>query len=236
MNITEIITDSLMYPINNINAILLYMVLGIVAALVLVFTGVGVVTGNAAGNLAAAGIVGFIGLIIALVLVFLISGYALDIVKYGINGRNDAPGIDFVRQIFNGIKLIIVKVVYFIIPLLITFVVGLFLAQWLAQIIGLILIIIFALAEYMAECRLAKTDQLNSALSIGDAIGDISRVGILKILVTVIIVAIISSIISSIVGAIAGYNGIIGGILFGICAVYLAFFSNRATGLLYSGM
>ena len=46
----------------------------------------------------------------------LISGYGLDIVKYGIERREDGPGIDIVRQILNAIKLIIVSFVYYIIP------------------------------------------------------------------------------------------------------------------------
>ena len=234
MNIIEIITDSLMYPINNLGAVVLYAVMGIVAALVLVFTGVGISVGAASDNLAAAGIVGVIGIIIAAVLVLLIEGYALDGVKYGISRNDGAPGIDFARQVVNGIKLIVVNIVYFLIPILLTFLIAIIFSQWITQLACLILFIIFGLAEFMAECRLAKTDSLNSALSIGEAIGDISRVGILKLVVTLLAVGIISGIITYIINAISGFNSFIGAILLGIFGIYIVLFSNRATGLLYS--
>lgn len=234
MDIVEIITDSLIYPINNLKALVLYAVLGIIAALVLALTGVGVSAGTAVNNAAAAGITGILGVVVAFIIFLLIDGYSLDIVKFGVNKDSGAPGIDFTRQVVNGIKLIIVNVVYYIVPILLTFILRLFLAEWLASVIGIILVIIFALAEFTAECRLAKTDDLGSALAIGEAIGDISRVGIVKLLVTVIIIAIISGILTAIVRAIAQFNVTVGAILLGILGVYVVFFSNRATGLLYS--
>lgn len=234
MNIIEIITDSLMYPINNLNAVLIYAVIGIIAALVLVFTGVGISVGAAANNLAVSGIVGIIGIIIAVVLFLLIDGYALDIIKYGIARNNGAPTIDFARQIINGIKLFIVSVVYFIIPVLILFAVGLVFAQWIAQIVFFILFIIFGLAGLMASCRLAETGSLNSALSIADAVYDILSVGVLKIIVTLLVIGILSGILTGIANAISGFSNVIGAILLGIFAVYLAFASYRSAGLLYS--
>ncbi|MEE1149945.1 MAG: DUF4013 domain-containing protein, partial [Methanobrevibacter sp.] len=90
------------------------------------------------------------------------------------------------------------------------------------------------LALMMGQCRLAKTEDLGYALSIGDAIGDISRIGVVKLLLFVIIVFIITFVLFFIVGAIMRWNSTIGGILFGILGVYITFFSARATGLLYS--
>ena len=86
----------------------------------------------------------------------------------------------------------------------------------------------------MAICRLAKYDSLGEALAIGEAIGDVSRVGMLKVLLTIIAVFIIALIVALIIGVISQYNNIIGGILFGLFGVYVAFFYNRAIGLLYS--
>ena len=86
----------------------------------------------------------------------------------------------------------------------------------------------------MGQCRLAKTEDLGYALSIGDAIGDISRIGIVKLLLFIIIVFIIAFVLFFIVGAIMRWNSTIGGILLGILGVYITFFSARATGLLYS--
>ena len=85
----------------------------------------------------------------------------------------------------------------------------------------------------MAKCKLAQSDSLGEALAIGEAIGDISRVGLGKILATVIVIAIILIIIAFIIGLIANLNDIVGSVLLGIFAVYFVFFYNRAIGLLY---
>ena len=102
------------------------------------------------------------------------------------------------------------------------------------MIITAILMIIFSLAEFMGECRLAKDDSLGSALAIGEAIGDISRVGIGKFIATLVVAFIILVILFAIIGAITNFNAIVGGILLGICGVYIVFFLARIKGLLYS--
>jgi hypothetical protein len=86
----------------------------------------------------------------------------------------------------------------------------------------------------MGQCRLAKTEDLGYALSIGEAVGDLSKVGILKVIAFVILVVVISFILLFVVGLIGQWNNIVGGILMGIVGVYLVFFNGRATGLLYS--
>ena len=182
----------------------------------------------------ALGGVGVVGIIVFILLLFLIEGYGLDIVKFGIERRADGPGIDFGRQVSNAVKLLIVSIVYYVVPAVIIFILGLFLRDWIMTIISLILVILFALANFMAKCRLAKSDSLGEALAIGEAIGDISRVGLGKLLATVILVVIIAVIIVVLIGIIGSISDIVGDILFGIFLVYLVFFYNRAIGLLYS--
>ena len=178
--------------------------------------------------------VGIVGIIVFILILFLIEGYALDIIKFGIERRADGPGIDFGRQVSNAVKLLIVSIVYYVVPAVIIFILGLFLRDWIMTIISLILVILFALANFMAKCRLAKSDSLGEALAIGEAIGDISRVGLGKLLATVILVVIIAVIIVVLIGIIGSISDIVGDILFGIFLVYLVFFYNRAIGLLYS--
>ena len=236
MGIGDIIGDAIAYPFSNIKALVLYAILGIIA---------GIIGGAALISIAASfsskGIAGFafsglsiVGIIVLILVIFLIEGYALDIVKFGIERRADSPGIDFGRQVSNAIKLIIVSIVYYIIPAIIILVLGLFLRDWILTIISVILIIVFALANFMAKCRLAKTDNLGDALAIGEAIGDISRVGLGKIIATVLVIVIILVIIAFIIGLISNANNTIGSILLGIFSVYFVFFYNRAIGLLYS--
>jgi hypothetical protein len=86
----------------------------------------------------------------------------------------------------------------------------------------------------MAKCRLAKTDNLGDALAIGEAIGDISRVGLGKIIATVVVIAIVLIVIAFIIALISNWNATVGSVLLGIFAVYFVFFYNRAVGLLYS--
>ena len=176
MSISEMFSDALAYPFNNIKALLLYVVLGIIVALLggativdfaVAFTTKGV------GGAALAGL-GIVGVILFVLVVFLVEGYALDIIKYGIERRSDGPGIDFGRQVSNAIKLVVVSIVYYIVPAIITLILSLFLRDWLIAVIGVILFIVFALANFMAKCRLAKTDNLGDALAIGEAIGDIT--------------------------------------------------------------
>lgn len=238
MGVGDIISDALVYPFHNIKALVLYVILGIIAGLIggaAIASIIGAFTTTGIGALAF-DILGIVGIIVFILVLFLIEGYGLDIIKFGIERRDDSPGIDIARQISNAIKLIIVSFVYYIIPAIIIFVLGLFLRDWILTIISLILIIVFALANFMAKCRLAKTDNLGDALAIGEAIGDISRVGLGKIIATVVVIVVIAFIVAFIITLINNANSTIGGILLGIFSVYFVFFYNRAIGLLYSGV
>ena len=237
MNIGGIIGDAITYPFNNIKALLLYVFLGIIASIIggaAVLSLVAALSSKGLGMYTFGGL-SIVGIILFVLVLFLIEGYALDIIKYGIERRSDGPGIDIGRQISNAAKLIIVSIVYYIIPAIIIFILSLFLKNWILAIISIILIITFALAQFMAKCRLAKTDKLGDALAIGEAIGDISRVGLGKIICTVIIVVLLLVIVSVIIAFISNINGTIGSIILGIFSVYYIFFYNRAIGLLYSG-
>ena len=236
MGVGSIIGDALAYPFSNIKALVLYVVLGIIAAII---GGTALLT--IAASFSTKGLAGFafsglsiVGVIVFIIVLFLIEGYALDIIKYGIERRTDSPGIDLARQVTNAIKLIVVSIVYYVVPAIIIFILSLFLRDWILTIIGIILVIVFALANFMAKCRLAKSDSLGDALAIGEAIGDISRVGFGKIIATVIVIFIILLIIAVIIAFITNMNNTLGSILLGIFSVYFVFFYNRAIGLLYS--
>ena len=238
MNIGDIIGDALAYPFHNVKALVLYIVLGIIAAIIGGTTILSFVTAASTKGLSsyALGGVGILGILIFIILLFLIEGYALDIIKFGIERRADGPGIDIGRQVSNAIKLLAVNIAYYLIPAIIIFILGLFLRDWILTIISIILLIVFALANFMARCRLAKTDSLSDALAVGEAIGDISKVGIGKLIATVILVVIIAIVIMILVGIIGSINDLVGDILFGIALVYLIFFYHRAIGLLYSNV
>lgn len=237
MEIMEIIQDAFMYPLDNLKALVIYAILGIIAAIAMGGTIVGMLVGAQANNILATGMVGIIGMLISFIILLLISGYELDIIKYGIRRSTESPSIDFGRQVVNGVKLFIVQFIYFLVPSIIIFILGIFLKNWILYIIALILFIIFALAVFMAQCRLANTENLSSALEINEAINDISRVGLIKILSVAIILIVIYAIVLIILGLIGSQTGIIGylgQILSGIFQVYMMFAIARASGLLYS--
>ena len=162
MGVGNIIGDALAYPFNNIKALVLYVVLAIIAGII-----GGATLLSSAASFSSQGFAGFafsglsiVGIIVFILVLFLIEGYGLDIIKYGIERRADGPGIDIGRQISNAAKLIIVSIVYYVIPAIIIFILQLFLKDWIMTIISIILVIVFALANFMAKCRLAKTDNL----------------------------------------------------------------------------
>lgn len=241
MNIVDIITDSLAYPFQNIMAFIVYAILGIIAWVAVGGTIVGIVLGTKVNQTLTTGIIAVIGIILAIIIALLISGYELDIVKLGTMRSYESPEIDFVRQVHNGINLVITKLVYYLIPFIITLVLslvlGLFLRNWIVSIIAFIIYVIFAFAEYMAECRLAKTEELSEALAVGEAINDITRVGVINVVSVTLILLVISFIISLIIFYLMSFGGaigLLGSILLGIFAVYFEFVTGRAKGLLYS--
>ena len=94
------------------------MLLGLLVGLVAVLTGLGSVLSLSFKNLVF-GVEVIIGVIVIVCLYLLMLGFSLDIIKFGINRRANSPEIDFVRQISNGLKYLIVSIVYMIIPVLI---------------------------------------------------------------------------------------------------------------------
>ena len=236
MEIGEIIGDAIRYPLNHTKSLLIYIVIMCVIALIAIFTGVGLVAGQETNQVLASGIIGIIGLLLIIIIALLVDGYGLDIVKLGIEKSDAAPEIDIGRQVIAGLKYLIVGIVYIIIP----FIVMLLLSainDTLGLIVGVILFIIFGLALLMGQCRLANTGSLGEALNIPEAIKDLQAIGIFKVLIVIIIVGIIALILNFIAGIFSGMGDIgsfISAILSAIVSAYTFFFSNRATGLLYS--
>ncbi len=99
--------------------------------------------------------------------------------------------------------------------------------------VGIIVFVIFAFLQTMAEARLANTGSLTEALNVVEAAKDIARIGVSKVIVVLLMVIIIVAIINMILSAIYSYVPILS-ILSIIISPYLIFFTQRAVGLLYS--
>lgn len=121
MEIMEIIKDSFTYPVNNFKALAIYIVITFVIGL---FIAGGAIVSIFSVNSAAYLIVSAILFIIAILIGFVLAGYEIDIIKTGINLEDMAPSIDFKNDLIRGIKAIIVAIVYFIIPAIITIIVA----------------------------------------------------------------------------------------------------------------
>lgn len=193
-------------------------------------------------NFGAGVVVGIIGIIIVICLFLLMLGFSLDIVKFGINKSNDSPEIELTRQISNGLKYIIVSIVFLIIPIIVTVILSM-LNQTLGVVVGVILAVIFSFVLTMAICRLAKTDELGYALDISGAFGDLQQIGIGKVVITIILAAIVGLVIVFvltlvlfvIVGIISAnliYSAV--PLITPIFDAWLLFYTNRVMGLLYS--
>ena len=102
-----------------------------------------------------------------------------------------------------------------------------------SALVTLVVFIIFAFLQAMGESRLANTGDLGEAINIPEAFRDITRIGVGKVLAVILLIVIIILVIQAILGYLYGqipYLSILGIIV----TPYLAFFSQRAIGLLYS--
>lgn len=239
MEIGEIISDAIRYPLNHTKSLLIYIVIMFVIALIALFTGVGLIAGQQTNQVLASGVIGIIGLILIICIGFLVYGYGLDIVKLGIDKSDAAPEIDIGRQVIAGLKYLIVAIVYSIIPIIVIALLSA-INNTLGTIVGVILLIIFGLVLLMGECRLANTESLGAALNIPEAVKDINNVGVVKVLAVSIVLFVLAFILDKILLVIANILGPMEGINFiyhilaAICVGYLFFFAYRAIGLMYA--
>lgn len=242
MELGEIIKDAVKYPTSNIKALMLYLVLGLLIGVVEVLTGITSIT-KLSLNFDSGIVLGIIGVIIVIAIALLMLGFSLDVIKFAIKRSADAPEIDLARQISNGLKYIIISIIYMIIPIITIVVLGAIFQHWIATILGLIVAIIFAFALIMAVCKLSKTDNLGSALDIRGVIADLKAIGIGKVIITIIaativgfIIVFILTIILTIILNFAPADLItpVVSIVAAILDAWLLFYENRVMGLLYS--
>ena len=235
MDIMEVISDAITYPFRNLKAVGLFLALCIIGFIILVATGILTIF-TSKPNLATGIGIAMLGVVVYIIIEIIIMGYSLDITKFGIERSDEVPPIEVRRQLANGMFLLFTYFIYSIIPAIVTYILRMFLAKWLSGIIGLILMIIFSLALTMAECRLAKTDDIAEAINIMEAIRDISKVGIGKLIALTIIILILALVAIFLSLIVFKYNSILGAIVFALLEIYVLFFSNRSIGLLYSNI
>jgi hypothetical protein len=212
---------------------------------------------------------------VTLIVSFIVLGYTVDVIKGGTEGDDTLPDFDYVKQFVNGIKAMILDIIYFIIPLVIVIIVasasGLFSsftkivyasidaigngasdftaimatvpkstmatftnALTITLIIGIILFVIFSLMSFTAMVRFAKSGSGIEGLRFREILKDMSKIGFIKIIVTLIVIYIIALALSFVLGLIGliPYIGVFISIFIG--APFIILFSFRAIGLLYA--
>ena len=114
MNLRDIITDAIKYPISDPQKFLIFCVLIILMSLSTVIPSYGVKNST----------LDIILTLVTLIVSFVVLGYSVDVIKGGIEGENVLPDFDFVKQFVMGIKALILEIIYFIIPAVIVLIVA----------------------------------------------------------------------------------------------------------------
>ena len=114
MNLREIIKDAIKYPISDTRKFLIFCALIILMSLSTVLPSYGLKDGT----------LGIILSIVTLIVSFIVLGYTVDVIKDGTEGKDVLPDFDYVKQFVDGIKAMILEIIYFIIPLIIVIIVA----------------------------------------------------------------------------------------------------------------
>jgi len=124
MEIVELFKDSLAYPTKDWNKLLIFGAIIVILSIVDILVKLGIlVVQQQPGVISILSIISFI---LAVALILIVSGYTLSITRKSINNVNgDVPALDLVKNIVDGIKVLILNIVYYIIPVIITFILAL---------------------------------------------------------------------------------------------------------------
>jgi hypothetical protein len=237
MGLGDILSDSVVYPFSDITK---FLIVGVIA----LFSGLSALFGNwGVNNFILVTLAGILGLIFTLIL----AGYGVRVTKYAINSSNEIPDLDLQNNLIDGIKSLIIGIVYFIIPIIITIIFAIITGaisagfnQMMAGlgvflVIVVIVFIFFAIFEMVALARFADTGELGEALNIGEVIEDVKRIGIGQIIlfaIASVIILIVASLLVSVLGFIPFIGIIIAQLIIG---AFTTLFYSRGIGLLYAG-
>ncbi len=265
MNLREIITDAIKYPISDTQKFLIFCALTILMSLSTILPSYGVKNDT----------LNIILSIVTLIVSFIIIGYSVEVIKGGIEGEDTLPDFDYVKQFVIGIKAFILDIIYFIIPAVIAIIVasasGLFTsftkivyasteaigngasnltmitaaipkstigtftnALTVTLVVAIILFILFSLISTTGLARFAKFERGTEGLRFKEILKDMSKIGFVKIIVTLIVIYIIAFALTVVIGLIGliPYIGVFIGIFVGVPFILL--FMHRAIGLLYA--
>ena len=221
MGLGDILSKSMSYPFSDLTKFLIVGLIFVISDMDGIFNGL----------FGPNSFMAIIGIIIAIVFSVILSGYSIDVIKRGIDNSNEIPDFDFTNNFVEGIKVLIIGLVYFLIPIIITLVL-LFMfgaiGAGLDKMAGSLGIwAIFAV-------RFAISRSIGDALSIGEVFADVKRIGILNIILFLIVVSILLIVLGLILSVVAVIP-VIGIVIVDlILGGFAMLFVNYGIGLLYS--
>ena len=121
MNVMEIIKDAFVFPSQNIQVLLIYVVLSIVAGVLSVGGAVTYALGIVSPECFMWGGLAFV---VAMLIGWVLSGYLISVIKSGIDQDSEVPEFSWWDNFITGFNNCIVSIVYFVIPAFITLIVG----------------------------------------------------------------------------------------------------------------
>lgn len=100
--------------------------------------------------------------------------------------------------------------------------------------VALIVFLIFSILQSASQARLANTDSLKDALDIFEALKDIKRIGIAKVLLLVLLVLVIIAVMGVIFIILFNYLPLVVSVIYILLIPYIALAIQRLIGLAYS--
>lgn len=242
MNIGKIISNSFKYPFRNIKKLPILFFLFFLFALV----PIGLIFDNRYALI--------LGAIAFFAFILIAPGYLLSIVNIGLNESAMFPSINFGMNIYDSLRLWILRIAYMIVPAAVFFIVlhtmGVSSIDMLSKIqissflltAGLILIIvvgtylIFEFLLFFAKARLAYFNSLSEALKIHKVVIDIKNIGIINIIKWIIVMAILMIVVSY-VSSFVMLIPYVGFLIYMVIVIpILESIGNYSLGLIYSNI
>lgn len=242
MNISKIVTNSFKYPFRNIKKLPILCILFVLVAII----PIGMIFDNR--------YISIIGFIAFFAFILIVPGYLMSFVQFGLNESSMFPSISIGKNIYNSIKLLVLRIVYMLVPAIVFFITlstlgasgigmlfelnitGFVLNLGLILLIILIVYILFEILLFFAKARLAYLDSLPEALKMHRVVGDIRRIGVVNIIKWILVMAVLMVVVSvaSSVVMMIPYVGFL--IYLCIVVPIMESIGNYSLGLLYSNI
>ena len=176
MDLGQIISNSFKYPFYDFKRLVMVCIL---FALLLILP---------IGLIFNSDIVQILGLIAILAFMLIFPGFGISIIRKGSVQSEEIPSLRIGRNIVDTLKLLVLRILYMLVPIIISF--------GTIFIISYIIYLIFSLLSVLAKARFAAHNSLVEALKIHKVLKDISDIGIGRVIGWFILMGVLLGILS----------------------------------------